>query len=150
MVRKVTAPEEKQVFWVGASKQELMRDMAKKRTEQAATAGSGNVFRDLNLRNADEEQAKVRLAVAINRILENLTQHEAAKQLGTKQPNVSALRNYRLAGFSAERLMHFLNALDHDVEIRIRRKSRLKRAAGIFVTGAALPRATIHNSSGKL
>ncbi len=112
--------------------------MAKKRTEQAVTAGSGNVFRDLNIRNADEEQAKVRLAVAINRILENLTQQEAAKQLGTKQPNVSALRNYHLEGFSAERLMHFLNALGHDVEIRIRRKPRLKRAAGIFVTGAAL------------
>ncbi|HET9182879.1 MAG TPA: hypothetical protein VFP59_12150 [Candidatus Angelobacter sp.] len=34
--------------------------------------------------------------------------------------------------------MHFLNALGHDVEIRIRRKPRLKRRAGIFVTGAAL------------
>jgi len=97
----------------------MRRDMAKKRTEPAVTAGSGNVFRDLNLRNADEEQAKVRLAVAINGILENLTQQEAAKQPGTKQPNVSALRNYRLDGFSAERLMHFLNALGHDVEIRI-------------------------------
>ena len=116
----------------------MAKTKTKKRTEPAVTAGSGNVFKDLSLRNADEEQAKIRLAVAINGILENLTQQEAAKQLGTKQPNVSALRNYRLDGFSAERLMHFLNALGHDVEIRIRRKSRLKRAAGIFVTGAAL------------
>jgi len=36
------------------------------------------------------------------------------------------------------RLMHFLNALGHDVEIRIR-KPCLKRAAGIFATGSALP-----------
>ena len=97
----------------------MRRDMSKKGAEPAVPAGSGNIFRDLNLRNADEEQAKVRLAVAINGILENLTQQEAAKRLGTKQPNVSALRNYRLEGFSAERLMHFLNALGHDVEIRI-------------------------------
>lgn len=112
--------------------------MARKRSEETVTASSGNVFRDLGIRSADEEQAKVRLAVAINRILRNLTQQDAAKRLGTKQPNVSALRNYRLEGFSAERLMHFLNALDHDVEIRIRRKPRAKRAAAIFVTGAAL------------
>lgn len=112
--------------------------MKKKSSEEQITASSGNVFRDLGIRNADEEQTKVRLAVAINRILENLTQQEAARQLGTKQPNVSALRNYRLEGFSAERLMHFLNALDHDVEINIRRKPRSRRAAAIFVTGAAL------------
>lgn len=68
--------------------------MAKKRSEPGITASSGNVFRDLGIRNADEEQTRFRLAVAINRILENLTQQEAARQLGTKQPNVSALRNY--------------------------------------------------------
>jgi predicted XRE-type DNA-binding protein len=112
--------------------------MANKSTEGKVMRSSGNVFRDLGIRNAEEEQAKVRLAVAINRILENRTQQEAARQLGTKQPNVSALRNYRLEGFSAERLMHFLNALDHDVEITIRRKPRSSRAAGIFVKGAAL------------
>lgn len=112
--------------------------MAKRRSEPGITASSGNVFRDLGIRNADEEQTRFRLAVAINRILENLTQQEAAAQLGTKQPNVSALRNYRLEGFSAERLMHFLNALDHDVEITIRRKPRSKRPAAIFVEGAAL------------
>jgi predicted XRE-type DNA-binding protein len=98
---------------------------------------SGNVFADLGLANADEEQTKVRLALAINQSLQGLTQMDAAKRLGTKQPNVSALRNYLLDGFSAERLMHFLNALGQDVEIVIRKKPRW-RAAGIFVTGAAL------------
>jgi len=112
--------------------------MGKRSIEPKISASSGNIFRDLGIRNADEEQTKVGLAVAINTILKNLTQQEAARQLGTKQPNVSALRNYRLDGFSAERLMHFLNALGHDVEINIRRKPRSRRAAAIFVTGAAL------------
>jgi hypothetical protein len=41
-------------------------------------------------------------------------------------PKVSALVNYRLEGFSVERLMNFLNALDRDVEIVIRKKPRAK------------------------
>jgi hypothetical protein len=49
------------------------------------------------------------------------------------QPEIS-LVNYRLEGFSVKRLMHFLNALDRDVVIR--KKPRSKRAAGIVVTVA--------------
>jgi hypothetical protein len=55
-----------------------------------------------------------------------------------KQPKISALVNYRLDGFSVERLMHFLNALDRDVEIVIREKPRSKSAATIVVRGAEL------------
>ncbi len=110
-----------------------------KRKDDDVEVSSGNVFADLGLANADEEHTKVRLALAINKGIENLTQVEAAKRLRTKQPNVSALRNYRLDGFSAERLMHFLNELDQDVEIVIRKKPR-GRAAGIFVSGPALKR----------
>jgi hypothetical protein len=49
---------------------------------------------------------------------------------------VSALANYKLEGFSVERLMHFLNALGRDVEIVIRSKPRSRRAAQTFVTAA--------------
>jgi predicted XRE-type DNA-binding protein len=101
---------------------------------------SGNVFADLGLRDAGEKQTRVRLAVAINRIIEVqcLSQVAAARLLGINQPKISALVNYRLQGFSVERLMHFLNALDRDVEIVIRRKPRSKTAARIVVTGAQL------------
>lgn len=113
--------------------------MAKRKNEEEFEVSSGNVFADLALPNADEENAKVRLAMAINGVIRNLNQMEAARRLQTKQPNVSALRNYRLDGFSAERLMHFLNALEYDVEIVVRKKPR-SRTAAIVVTGAALPR----------
>lgn len=49
--------------------------------------------------------------------------------LGFNQPKVSALLRYRLDGFSVERLMNFLTALGHDVEIVIRRR-RARRHAG--------------------
>jgi predicted XRE-type DNA-binding protein len=45
------------------------------------------------------------------------------------QPKVSALVNYRLDGFSVERLMTFLTALGRDVDITIRPK-RLARTPG--------------------
>jgi predicted XRE-type DNA-binding protein len=49
---------------------------------------------------------------------------------------VSALRNYKLDGFSVERLMTLLNALDQDVEIVIRAKPRSRAGARIVVTAA--------------
>jgi len=109
--------------------------MARRKTK--VEPSSGNVFADLGVPNAEEKLAKVRLAVAINQIIESrrLSQVAAAKELRVNQPKVSALRNYRLNGFSVERLMNFLNALGRDVEIVIRRpKSR--RAARIHVTAA--------------
>jgi predicted XRE-type DNA-binding protein len=56
--------------------------------------------------------------------------------LGLAQPKVSALRNYRLTGFSLERLMTLLTALDKDIEIVIRQKPRSRRAARISVVAA--------------
>jgi predicted XRE-type DNA-binding protein len=116
--------------------------MANGKNGDVVVQSSGNVFADLGLRDADEKQTRVRLAVAINQIIEarRLSQTEAARLLEINQPKISALVNYRLEGFSVERLMNFLNALDRDVEIVIRKKPRSKRAARIVVTGGQLSR----------
>lgn len=100
--------------------------------------GSGNVFADLGLPDAEERQTKLRLAYALNEIVDarRLTQAEAAARLGLNQPKVSALRNYKLEGFSVERLMTLLNALDRDIEIVIRKKPRSRAAARISVVAA--------------
>ena len=102
------------------------------------TRSSGNVFADLKLPNAEERQTKVRLAVTINEILKEkgLRQEAAAKLLDMNQPKISALANYQLEGFSVERLLRFLNALDRDVEIVIRRKRQSKGPGTIHVTAA--------------
>ena len=65
-----------------------------------------------------------------------LSQGDAAKVLGVTQPKVSALRHYKLSGFSVERLMNLLTALDQDVEIVIRRKLRSRKAGRISVVAA--------------
>ena len=96
------------------------------------------MFADLGFPDAAERQAKLRLTYTLNRVLEGrkLSQAEAAKVLGVTQPKVSALRNYKLSGFSVERLMNLLTALDQDVEIVIRRKPRSRKAARISVVAA--------------
>jgi predicted XRE-type DNA-binding protein len=106
--------------------------------ENEITRGTGNVFADLGYPDATERQTKLRLAYALNQVLEQrkLSQAESAKVLGVTQPKVSALRHYKLAGFSVERLMTLLNALDQDVEIVISRKPRSRRAARISIVAA--------------
>ena len=111
--------------------------MAREGSSEVVVQSSGNVFADLGLQDAGEKPTRVRLAVAINQIIESrrLSQTAAARLLGINQPKISALVNYRLEGFSVERLMHFLNALDRDVEIVIKKKPRSKRPARIVVNG---------------
>jgi len=112
--------------------------MASAKNKPDVVRSSGNVFTDLGLSGAEEKQTKVRLAVAINQIIQNqrIPQIEAARRLNINQPKISALSNYRLDGFSVERLMNFITALDRDVEIVIRKKPRSRKEAKILVTAA--------------
>jgi predicted XRE-type DNA-binding protein len=106
--------------------------------DEAITHGTGNVFADLGYADAAERQTKLRLAYAINGVIarRRLTQAAAAEKLGVNQPKVSALANYKLDGFSVERLMTFLTLLDQDVEIVIRKKPRSRAMARISVVAA--------------
>jgi predicted XRE-type DNA-binding protein len=82
---------------------------------------SGNVFADLGIENADEYMAKSQLAAEILRIVQRrrLTQAQAAKLLGIRQPKVSELLRGRLDGFSTDRLLRFIIRLGYDVQIKL-------------------------------
>ncbi len=99
------------------------------------TRGSKNVLADLGIEDAEELSTKMRLAVEIVRIIRErgLRQAQAARCLGIPQPKVSALMNYRLGGFSAEKLLRFLTALGRGVEIRIKKKPSSREAGKIRV-----------------
>ena len=101
------------------------------------TVSSGNVFEDLGLPKSDELLAKAALANQIASIVthRHLTQEGAAKVLGTGQPKVSELLAGKLDGFSIERLIRFLNALDRDVQIVVTPKPRSHESATFRVTG---------------
>lgn len=83
---------------------------------------SGNVYEDLLLSDAPGLLAKAQLTREISKIIQRkrLTQAEAAHRLGVDQPKVSALLRGRFEGFSVERLMRLLNALNQDVVILVK------------------------------
>ena len=102
---------------------------------------SGNVFADLGYPEPDEALAKAKLAYVISTIIleRGWSQTQAAEALGVDQPKISALLNGRLRGFSTERLLRFLNALDQDVEIAVRPKRKERHQATIEVTSPLIP-----------
>ena len=98
--------------------------------------GSGNVFADLGLPNAEDHLVKAQLVLKIDRLMKKrgLKQIEAAKLFGVKQPDVSKMLHGDFQQFSVERLLRFLVALGQDVEIvvtphRSKRVARLRVAA---------------------
>lgn len=114
--------------------------MANRQTKAVSSErGSGTVFVELGLPDADELDTKLQLAVAINRVLHSrrLTQASAAKVLSINQPKISALKHYKLEGFSVERLMSFLTALGSDIEIRIHTPRRRSSSPGRILVDAA-------------
>jgi phage-related protein/predicted XRE-type DNA-binding protein len=94
----------------------------KKRNRVTFEKSSGNLFADIGFANPEREQLKAHLTLQIYRIIKRrgLTQAEAGAILGIKQPHVSLLMRNRSGNFSVERLMDFLIALGHDVEITVR------------------------------
>lgn len=100
--------------------------------------GSGNVFADLELPDAEERLAKAQLSIQIQEIIKKkrLTQAKAAEILGIDQPKVSALIRGKLAGFSMERLFHFINALGCDIRIVVKAKPRTRQQAHLRVAAA--------------
>src|SRR5215472_1319498 len=97
--------------------------------------GSGNVFMDLGLPNADEHLVKAQLVFKIDTIMKRrgLKQSEAAALFGVKQPDVSKMLRGDFRQFSVERLLRFLVALNHDVEIVVRPHRGRSRAAALQV-----------------
>jgi predicted XRE-type DNA-binding protein len=103
--------------------------------------GSKNVYKDLGFVNAEEMQAKAKLASSILAIIEKKkwTQEKAAEILGITQPKVSLLSRGQLSGFSMGKLIHLLNKLNQDIEIVIKEKTFSTRHTGhIAVTHAYL------------
>ena len=93
-----------------------------RRETSPAKRGSHNVFADLGLPHSAQELVKARLTLQIYRLIKErgLTQVQAGKVLGIRQPHVSALMRNRSGTFSVERLMEFLTALGQDVRITVR------------------------------
>jgi predicted XRE-type DNA-binding protein len=90
-----------------------------KKALPAHEIGSGNIFVDLGLPNAEEHQVKAALVVQLGRLIKErkLSQVDAAKLLSVKQPDLSNILRGHYRGYSLARLMRMLTAFDQDIEI---------------------------------
>ncbi len=84
--------------------------------------GSGYVFIDLGLPDADLLHNKMRMVVTISRTLEarKLSTKRAAKLLSTTQKNIRLIHRLAIDEFSFGCLMRFANSLDYEVIVALR------------------------------
>lgn len=106
-------------------------------TRATVFKGSGNVFRDLGF--SEEKSAELILESSLLQAIQETIkgrgwkQIETAAQLRIDQAKVSKLLAGQMAGFSIERLVHFLSLLGQDVEVTIRKASRETRRGTVWV-----------------
>ena len=98
-------------------------------------AGSGNIFADLGLPDAEELLLKAGIALQLQRLLraKRLTQAAAAKRIGVRQPDISNILNGRYRGYSVERMLLMLTGLGQDIEISIKPSSRPRKPGKIVL-----------------
>ena len=84
--------------------------------------GSGNVFADLGLPDADKLKIKSGLVIEITKAMRTMgiTQKAAAEHMGISQPKVSAMLRGDFTNLSERKLMDCLNRLGYDIEIKVR------------------------------
>ena len=98
--------------------------------------GTGNVYADLGVDEADRMLVKAELASAIASIISTLglKQAEAAALLGLTQPKLSNLLRGHFHGLSERRLIDCLTRLGRDVEIVIKQKPRSRPGGRLTVS----------------
>ena len=99
--------------------------------ELETVRGSGNVFADLGLADADVEQTKALLAAEIIGVLdeEGLSVRAAGQRSGVPYTDFSRIRNVDLDRFTIDRLMKILWRLDRRVDVRVSVRPRPSEAA---------------------
>ena len=91
-----------------------------------STRGSGNVYGDFNMPDADVRQLKAILAAAIIKTLDKkeLSVRKAQCLTGVPAADFSRIRTTDVERFSSDRLMMILNKLGSRVEVSGRVKER--------------------------
>jgi predicted XRE-type DNA-binding protein len=83
--------------------------------------GSGNIFADLGMEDAEERLVRAQLGFHVVTLLKNrdLKQKDAAVLLDISQPDVSHLLNGHFSRFTTDKLLDFLKRLEQKVKIEI-------------------------------
>ena len=84
--------------------------------------GSGNVFADLGLPDADKLKIESGLVIEITKAMRTMgiTQKAAAEHMGISEPKVSAMLRGDFTNLSERKLRDCLSRLGYDIEIKVR------------------------------
>ena len=95
-----------------------------------STRGSGNVYGDFNMPDADVRQLKAILAAEIMKTLDKkeLSVRKAQRLTGVPAADVSRIRHADLERFTSDRMMMIINKLGSRVEVSVRVKERKREA----------------------
>jgi predicted XRE-type DNA-binding protein len=104
-------------------------------TEPKSIDGSGNIFADLELDDADELFTRGKIGIQVIRLLNrrNLKQREIGGLLGISQPEVSLLMNGEFQRFSDGKLINFLKRLDAKVTLHIQDRNLTNESSETLV-----------------
>jgi predicted XRE-type DNA-binding protein len=102
-------------------------------------AGSGNVYADLGMPDADEMFVKAQLASRIGEIIKShkWSQQQAADVLGLTQPKLSRMLRGQFRGISEAKMLDCLTRLGRDVQIVIGPARRTASSGRVAVVLAA-------------
>jgi len=101
--------------------------------------GSGNIFADLGLPDAEAHFLKAQIVSELYRLTHErkLTQAQAGERMSISQPEVSRLFKGNFREYSVDRLMGFLTAFDRDIEIVVRPHKKAGKGGHITFRPAA-------------
>ncbi len=105
------------------------------KTKKIIHRGSDNIFADIGVLHPERVQARAQIMFLVSEIIKKrgLTQKQAAAIIGIPQSKVSCLMNGKLSNFSMDHLFELLNALDTDVEIIVKPKTKEEKSATTHV-----------------
>jgi predicted XRE-type DNA-binding protein len=101
--------------------------------------GSGNIFADLGLPDAEDMLLKSTIVIELRRLIRErkLTQAAAAKLIGISQPDLSHILRGHFRGYSEAKLIRMLTAFGQDVEITTRPHRKSGEAGRIIFSPRA-------------
>jgi predicted XRE-type DNA-binding protein len=103
----------------------------------AIETGSGNVYADLGLADAQEMLVKAKLASKIAEIIlrQKLTQQQAAELLAMPQPKVSLMLRGQFRGISESKMLDCLARLGRDIDIVVKPARRKTKTSAAGASG---------------
>lgn len=98
-----------------------MNDTTQDADEAVFVATDANLFRALELPNAEERHTKTQLALRFAEVLDEsgLSPTDVSKRTGLSPADVADVVRGRTGGFTIDRMLKALTALNQNVEIRV-------------------------------